>query len=257
MRHKSVTNDNSVASSVLSRGLSSIQASAANRLLSRTREVAGTFSELRQPSHSIPMGQRIQQLYVEGSFGADIAALVQALEGLGVSVVKSPPPIAKPCYVIVDIGRRMEQVNNWIDAWYEARAELNVRATFIGLVTDRDATPVPGVCQIKAWNAVLGVLEALALPPRAISPETLQHQRQSSRQRQANRLIHDLRTLVELSVLSPEVARGTLMAAWNQVTHYDLKSLLENLIDEVMKTQSSVRLRDILKRQLTTLEDER
>jgi hypothetical protein len=203
------------------------------------------------------MGQRIQQLYVEGSFGADIAALVQALEGLGVSVVKSPPPIAKPCYVIVDIGRRMERVNNWIDAWYEVRAELNVRATFIGLVTDRDATSVPGAYQMKAWNAVLGVLEALALTPRAISIETLQHQRQSSRQRQADRLIHDLRPLVELSTLSPEIARGTLLASWNQITNCDLKSILENLIDEAMKTQSSAQLQDILKRQLTTLEDER
>lgn len=203
------------------------------------------------------MSRRHPQLYVESRYGVDIAALLQALEALGISAIHSLPPVAKACYVIIDIERRRESIINWIDAWYEARAELNVRATLLGLVTDDDATPVPGVYQVKAWHAVPEILEALARIPRAISPEDLEHQRQSSRQRQTTRVVHDLRALVELPVLNHEAARRTLMTIWGQVTHGELKDSLEILMDEVRKTTTPALLRDILKRQLTTLEDAR
>jgi hypothetical protein len=199
------------------------------------------------------MSRRHAQLYVEESYGVDIAALLQALDGLGVPVIESVPPVAKPCYIIIDIERRRTRAANWIDAWYEARAELNVRGTLIGLVTGID--PVPGTYQIEAWNAVPGVIEALAQIPRAISLEVLEHQRESSQQRQTNRVIHDLRALLESSNLSAAGVRGTLAATWNQVTPRDLKQLIESLMDEVENANRPALLRDILKRQLTTLED--
>jgi hypothetical protein len=203
------------------------------------------------------MGRRHPQLYVESQYGVDIAALLQVLEALGVSAIHSLPSVEKACYVIIDIERRRERLINWVDAWYEARTELNVRATLIGLVTGGDAAPVPGAFQIKAWNAVPGVLQALARIPRAISLEDLEHQRQSSRQRQAVRVVHDLRFLVELPVLNREAARRALMTTWGHVTHGDLKAILEILMDEVGETMTPALLRDILKRQLTTLEDAR
>lgn len=200
------------------------------------------------------MSQLNQQLYVEETYGADIAALVQVLEVLGISVIKSLPPPKESCYVLVDIQRRRERCNNRFYAWYETRAELDVRGVFIGLAGDGDDAPIPGAYQIKAEHALLGVLEALAQTPRAISAESLQHQRLSSQQRQTNQLIHDLTAVSEWSNLSPETTREMLTTTSNLVTNQNLKSILENLIDEVIKAPPE-QTRDILKRQLTTLEN--
>jgi hypothetical protein len=197
------------------------------------------------------------KLYAEEHSGSDLTALIKVLGCMGIVVIRSLPTPAEACYVLVDIERRRQDVNNWLDAWYAVRADLNVRATLIGLVTDKELTPVPGAYPIRAWNALPELLNILSQIPKAISPELLAHQTQSSRHRQTDRLIHDLRFLVAASGLSSEEVHRRLTTTQNAVIHSDLRSLLAELINEVDQSLSRESLEYILKRQLTTLEDER
>lgn len=197
------------------------------------------------------------KLYAEEHSGSDLTALIKVLGCMGITVIRSLPTPAEACYMLVDIERRKRNENNWLDAWYAVRADLKVRAILIGLVTAKGLIPVPGAYPIRAWNALPELLNILSQIPRVISPDSLAHQTQSSRQRETDRLIHDLRFLVEASGLSSEEVHRRLTTTQNAVIHSDLRSLLAKLINEVDQSLSRKSLKYILKRQLTTLEDER
>ena len=184
-----------------------------------------------------------------------MAALLNVLEILEAKVVRSLPRSEEASYIIIDLDRRSALVaqDNWVEAWYQARVELDTSGTLIGLVIEEGHNPVPGACQIPVLRVFPELIHLFDRLPRALSKAEVDHQKQPVRKRQAEIIEHDIKHLINMFDLGVDTAFATLNTTLSRITHPDLRSELSLLLQTIQQITEVSLLRETLRTALAKL----
>jgi hypothetical protein len=187
--------------------------------------------------------------YVEPRTGVAVSALLQLLGLFGAQVVRAlPPPEARASYIVIDFEKRKIQggKQDWIDAWYDARAEVDHPGTLVGLTLEEGHSPVPGACQISVFHILPAVVKLLDRFPRPLSQAQLKIQKQPAHDRQAQIVAHDLERLLRLSNLDSATAYLRMATTLRRITAPILKADLNELLKQIEQSADSTQLRILL-----------
>lgn len=187
--------------------------------------------------------------YVEPRTGMGVRALLQLLALLGAPVaIKLPSRAEIASYIVIDIERRRSRLGRqeWVDAWFDARAELDHPGILVGLTLEEDYSPVPGACQVPAFHVLPAIVQLLDKQPRPLTEAQLEMQKQPAGERQAQIVAHDLEHLLKLSDLNSDRACLTLEATMDRVTSPPLQSDLSDLLKQIRQVADSKQLRALL-----------